>query len=219
MTSFRQIEANRRNARLSTGPVTEEGKRKSRQNALRHGLTAETVIDALEDAEDYAAFEMAVAADYDAQSAVERELVLRLASLLWRLRRASAIETGLFRIQAKHLLQFRRRRQAHQKRQEVIDELYGPADASGNDLRPDQTDLARGIDARAPSPDALADQTDDLTHAFVRLSNLPTYPLDRLSRYEATLWRQACQILFALQYLDRRKPWDIMQNRARRCGP
>jgi len=71
MTSFRQIEANRRNAGLSTGPVTEEGKRKSRQNAVRHGLTAETVIDALEDAEDYAAFEMAVIADYDAQSVVE----------------------------------------------------------------------------------------------------------------------------------------------------
>ena len=44
MSSFRQIEANRRNARLSKGPVTEEGKRKSRQNAVRHGLTAETVI-------------------------------------------------------------------------------------------------------------------------------------------------------------------------------
>ena len=69
MSSFRQIEANRRNARLSTGPVTEEGKRKSRQNALRHGLTSETVIDALEDAEDHAAFEMAVTADYDAPSA------------------------------------------------------------------------------------------------------------------------------------------------------
>ena len=218
MASFRQIEANRRNARLSTGPVTEEGKRKSRQNALRHGLTAETVIDALEDAKDYAAFEMAVAADYDAQSAVERELVLRLASLLWRLRRATAIETGLFRIQAKHLLQFRRRRQADRDRQTIIDELYGNADASRDDLRPDQNDLARGIDTRAPSPDALADQTDDLTHAFVRLSNLATYPLDRLSRYEATLWRQAGQILFALQCLDRRKPWDIMKHRARR-GP
>ena len=115
MTSFRQIEANRRNARLSTGPVTEEGKKKSRQNAVRHGLTAETVIDALEDAEDYAAFEMAITADYDAQSAVERELVLRLASLLWRLRRATAIESGLFKIQAKHLLQFRQRRRAHQR--------------------------------------------------------------------------------------------------------
>jgi hypothetical protein len=97
------------------------------------------VIDALEDAEDYAAFEMAVAADYDAQSAVEREPVLRLASLLWRLRRATAIESGLFRIQAKHLLQFRRRRQAHRDRQTIIDELYGTADVSGDDLRPDQT--------------------------------------------------------------------------------
>jgi len=95
MTSFRQIEANRCNAQLSTGPVTEEGKRRSRQNAVRHGLTAETVIDALEGAEDYAAFEMAVTADYDAQSAVERELALRLASLLWRLRRTTAIESGL----------------------------------------------------------------------------------------------------------------------------
>ena len=74
--------------------------------SLRHGLTAKTVIDALEDAEDYAAFEMTVTADYEAQSAVERELVLRLASLLWRLRRATTIESGLFKIQAKHLLQF-----------------------------------------------------------------------------------------------------------------
>jgi hypothetical protein len=114
MTSFRQIEANRRNAQLSTGPKTEEGKSRSRRNAVRHGLTAETVIDALESAEDYAAFEIAVTSDYDARTAVEQELILRLASLLWRLRRATAIETGLFRIQAQHLLQFRERRRAPQ---------------------------------------------------------------------------------------------------------
>jgi len=71
MTSFRQIEANRRNAQLSTGPGTEEGKRRSRQNAVRHGLTAETVIDALEDVDDYAAFEMAITTDYDAQQSRE----------------------------------------------------------------------------------------------------------------------------------------------------
>jgi hypothetical protein len=35
MTYLRQIEANRRNARLSTGPVTQEGEMRSRQNALR----------------------------------------------------------------------------------------------------------------------------------------------------------------------------------------
>ena len=94
MTSFRQIEANRRNALRSTGPITEEGKRRSRQNALRHGLTAETVVETVEDIEDYRGFEAAVIASYDARDAVERELVLRLASLLWRLRRATAIETG-----------------------------------------------------------------------------------------------------------------------------
>src|SRR5215204_2594576 len=102
MTSFRQIEANRRNARKSTGPISEDGKQRSRCNALRHGLTAETVIGMLEDAQDYKAFEATIIADYDAQSAVERELVLRLASLLWRLRRATTMETGLFDIQAEH---------------------------------------------------------------------------------------------------------------------
>ena len=39
-------------------------------------------------------FEAAIIADY-AETAVERELVLRLASLLWRLRRIIAIEIDL----------------------------------------------------------------------------------------------------------------------------
>jgi hypothetical protein len=209
MSSFRQIEANRRNARLSTGPVTEDGKRISRQNALRHGLTAETVIAALEDAEDYAAFEMAVTADYDAQTAVERELVLRLASLLWRLRRATAIESGLFKIQAKHLLQFRQRRQAQQERQTIIESMYRSALATEEDMQQDHhKPCSSTFDPGPPSTGEPADPSGDLTRAFVRLTNLPTYPLDRLSRYEATLWRQACQVLFTLQCLDRRKPWE-----------
>jgi hypothetical protein len=61
------------------------------------------VIDILEDVDDYRGFEAAVIADYDARTAVERELVLRLASLFWRLRRATAIETDLLRIQAEVL--------------------------------------------------------------------------------------------------------------------
>jgi hypothetical protein len=213
MTSFRQIQANRRNTQLSTGPVTEEGKRRSRQNAVRHGLTAETVIDALEDAEDYAAFEMAVTADYDAQSAVERELVPRLASLLWRLRRATAIESGLFKIQARHLLDFRQRRLAHQKRQTIIDNICRDAVGTDEDMRQNEDESTSSLDPGSQSTTSPADQSDDLTRAFVRLSNLPTYPLDRLSRYEATLWRQACQILFTLQCLERRKPWATLRLR------
>src|SRR5438270_188545 len=112
MSSLRQIEANRRNAVKNTGPRTEAGKEQSRRNAVRHGLTAETVIEILEDPDDYRAFEATIIADYDARTAVERELVLRLASLLWRIRRATGIETDLLRIQAEIL---RERRQAAQQ--------------------------------------------------------------------------------------------------------
>src|SRR3954465_4281278 len=137
MSSFRQIDANRRNAQLSTGPVTEEGKKRSRRNAVRHGLTAETVIDALEDADDYTVFELSITADYDAQSATERELVLRLASLLWRLRRATTIESGLFKIQARYLLQFRQKRNAHQERQKIIEEMYHNAVTPAEGAQPE----------------------------------------------------------------------------------
>jgi hypothetical protein len=41
---------------------------------------------------------MSITAEFDAQTAVERELVSRLASLLWRLRRSTAIETALLQI-------------------------------------------------------------------------------------------------------------------------
>ena len=116
--------------------LREEGKQRSRCNAVRHGLTAETVIGALEDAEDYQAFEAAIIADYDAQSAVERELVLRLASLLWRLRRATTMETGLFEIQAEHLSEFRQALQINPASREIVHAMFGRADLVSFDRDP-----------------------------------------------------------------------------------
>src|SRR5208282_5331849 len=205
MTSPSQIEANRRNACKSTGPITKEGKQRSRCNAVRHGLTAETVIGALEDAEDYKAFEAAIIADYDVQSAVERELVLRVASLLWRLRRATTMETGLFEIQADFLCEISQGRRTQPKPQEIVCGRFGQVVAE-----PDQAShgITNGTDAPAGSGPKSVDPATDLARCFLRLANLPSYPLDRLSRYEAILWRQAGQILFALDALDRRKPQE-----------
>ena len=45
----------------------------------------------------------------------------------------------------------------------------------------------------------------DIVDSFLRLAALPTFPLDRLSRYEHMLWRQARQIVFTLESLRRRK--------------
>jgi hypothetical protein len=151
MTSFKQFEANRRNARKSTGPTSEEGKQRSRCNAVRHGLTAETVIGALEDAEDYKTFEAAIIADYDAQSAVERELVLRLASLLWRLRRATTIETGLFESQAGQPGGLNQPRQVPPSSREVVCALFGRADSGSFDADPASHGSTYGVKSH-PNP-------------------------------------------------------------------
>jgi hypothetical protein len=185
MSSLKQIEANRRNALKSTGPTTPEGKERSRCNAVRHGLTAETVIADLEDADDYQAFEAAVTADYDAQTAVERELVLRLASVLWRLRRATGIESGVF------------------------ERVHNEAVATKNS--------AKGAESRATAKlfvIGTTTTTDDgsqcdpeikaiIADHFITLAELPAFPLDRLSRYEHLLWRQASQLVVTLENLKR----------------
>jgi hypothetical protein len=202
MTSFRQIEANRRNARKSTGPTTEEGKQRSRCNAVRHGLTAETVIGALEDADDYQAFEAAIIADYDAQSAVERELVLRLTSLLWRLRRATTMETGLFEIQADHLREFRHAREIQGSSRDLISAIFArkpvglDCDFSAERSVSTATEF---ISDRVPrNAEPVNSPVAELGRCFLRLANLPNFVFDRLSRYEVTLWRQVGQVLFAL---------------------
>jgi hypothetical protein len=217
MTSSRQIDANRRNSRKSTGPATEEGKQRSRCNAVRHGLTAETVIGALEDADDYQAFEAAIIADYDAQSAVERELVLRLASLLWRLRRATTMETGLFEIQAGHLNVFRRAREVHPASQESGPMMIGSPHLVSFDRDPIPRAILSATETEpgsAPnSVELAADPSVEQARCFLRLANLPNYALDRLSRYEYTLWRQAGQILVVLDHLNRRKPQERKRSR------
>lgn len=205
MTSLKQIEANRRNALRSTGPRSEDGKQRASQNAVRHGLTAETVIEPLEDAEDYKAFEQAVAADYDAETAVERELVLRLASLLWRLRRTTSIETGLMQIEGEILHEQEQTRQKQKTsrdgtltalfrlRKRATDGLPGWNEGSGNHHALDSP--GAHFDAASASPDV---QSNVAQH-FLRVANLDNGVFERLGRYEMALWRQVRQTLFTLE--------------------
>ena len=86
--------------------------------------------------------------------------------------------------------------------------MYRNALATEEEMQQDDETSSDALKPDPPSTEEPADGAEDLTRAFVRLADLPTYPLDRLSRYEATLWRQACQILFTLECLDHRKPWE-----------
>jgi hypothetical protein len=191
MISLQRLEANRRNALRSTGPRTEDGKQRSRLNAVRHGLIAETVVGSLEDAEDYKAFEAAIVADYDAETAVARELVLRLASLLWRLRRANAIEADLFEIHAEAL---------QERRLAVRSPTQGP-EPSGEHVF-EYTTHDEPDECQQSNSDHLAGEYKNsirhLTHSFLHLAKLDSRAFERLNRYEAALWRQTKQTLYAL---------------------
>ena len=97
MASKRQIRANRRNARKSTGPKTEAGKAASAANAISHGLTA--AGDVLLQDESVDAFEELqrdMLADLAPQGALQGMLARRIVQLLWRLDRAARLEAELF---------------------------------------------------------------------------------------------------------------------------
>jgi hypothetical protein len=173
---------------------------------VRHGLCAETVIEIVEDVEDYKGFESAIIADYDARTVVEREMVLRLASLLWRIRRATSIETDLMRIQAEILRDYRcqskRAPEFYYSVLEAESALETKKDLQKNWNDEDSVRGPGGESDFRSDPDAVGFR--DLTYSFQRLTNLDNGAFDRLGRYEAALWRQVVQVLFVLQPRKRR---------------
>jgi hypothetical protein len=93
-----RLEANRQNAKHSTGPRTEEGKQRSRLNASRHGLTAQVRL--LPEAERLAAeaFMQPIIEGFSPVGSHETLLARGIAEAHWRLARARAIEENLFAI-------------------------------------------------------------------------------------------------------------------------
>ena len=95
MSTAAQQQANKQNAKHSTGPRTAEGKQRSSQNALKHGLCA---LDPLIPGEDPEAFQehfCEIELDLQPASAIESQLVEQIADVSWRLKRLSRIEAAV----------------------------------------------------------------------------------------------------------------------------
>ena len=91
-----QIAANRENAKKSTGPRTEEGKRRSSINACRHGLTGRVVVLPEEDLAAYQAFSKELFDSLAPETPVERQYAQTFVDTQWRLNRVRSIEDGMF---------------------------------------------------------------------------------------------------------------------------
>jgi hypothetical protein len=170
-------------------------RRRSRRRAWRGGLADQTIVRNLEDARSYRAFERTLIGNVDPRSIIELALVHRLASLLWRLRRACAIETGLFEIQGELLSacrQYRSRGQpetlqtpAQPNGHKIAPASNGRADSLPSDQEPQSTSMRPSL---APWSKSTA-----IAQCFLHLSKLDPSLLDRVGSYEERLWRQAAQ--------------------------
>jgi hypothetical protein len=200
MASAKQIAANRRNAKRSTGPRTPAGKEITRLNAVRHGLTG-TAQAFLPD-EDPAAFDALRArlrTELGPESALEEGLVDQIASLLWRIARAERLEVAVLTQQV-----FERRRQlAYREAHEMewgtgrglryISEDDTETEPLYNEVR------EREKAAEVAQRDALA----MLGHAYAEQA--PT--LDKLQRYETQLRRHLERTLGELDWGGARFNW------------
>ena len=195
-------------------------RRRSRRRAWRDGLADQTVVRNVEDFRAYRAFERTLVGSIDPRSVLELELVHRLASLLWRLRRANAIETGLFELLGE-ALPARRQDPSRAPRQPGTPSTRanGHSKVPGSNGRDDTP--ASGQETLSTSvhpPLASWSNSRTIAQCFLRLCRLDPTLLDRVGAYEARLWRQAAQTIWTLEAM-RQPPPPMRQRLRHRAAP
>jgi hypothetical protein len=212
MTSEAQVEANRRNARKSTGPRTQEGKEASRRNALRHGLAAEHIAIFDEDPDDFCRFHAEMLEALLPLGADERMLADRVAMGSWRLRRVWRMEAAAMNEAALAIAHARGRAALKRTLQRELEaEPPQAQEPSGKAKeRPSPAalaaDVVRGlsdeeVERLAVSGDAPAEREPALPDTLV----WPERAMAALSRYEAQIARDIARATRELRELQARR--------------
>jgi len=92
MASLKQIDANRRNAQKSTGPTSPDGKARSSQNAVKHGLTSKEFFLKEGEEPEFSDFLAAFHDDLQPEGALEDDLFRQFTHAAWGLRRCRRLE-------------------------------------------------------------------------------------------------------------------------------
>jgi hypothetical protein len=96
MASPLQLAANKANAQFSTGPKTDRTKQRTRLNAYRHGLTGQICIFTPEEREAFDDHCTGIREALEPVGALELDLAQSIAEDRWRLKRARAVESGIY---------------------------------------------------------------------------------------------------------------------------
>ena len=96
MTTQSQINANRQNAKKSTGPKTPEGKAAASQNSIKHGLLARSNVLSSESQQEFDLHRNLLFEELAPATPMESILTDRIVSLTWRLKRTETLQTQTF---------------------------------------------------------------------------------------------------------------------------
>ena len=151
-----QINANRENAKLSTGPTTDAGKETVSQNRRTHGLIGRFQLHGEECSEDYRHLIEEIYTEYEPQSATERRLANSLIQHYWLMQRAIRLQGEVLGEDDKKLSLYMRYQSTHER-------SYYKA----------QKELKASVKERVKLKNGFEQQTrkDELTEARTRLAH------------------------------------------------
>jgi len=202
MTTKKQIEANKQNALVSTGPVTPEGKVIAAQNAVKHGIFARDLLitagDGKEDEQEYSELLNGLIVSLHPTGQMECLLVEKIAADYWRLRRVLRFESGSIR----KLLDM------------AVSDYYEKADYFGNKEHKDNEQIDEEISGYRDKQDKdsqrriLELERKKVRNKFaeevvVKINSLPsTDTYEKVIKYEKAIQRSILQNLALLKRLQ-----------------
>ena len=186
MATEKQWESNRANAKRSTGPRSAQGKAQSSMNACKHGLTAQTVVIDAEDPLQFDSLCKGLEQEFEPHSLIERELIERLAGIVWRLRRIPRFEAALIQSRCSEVSFIK-------NRTELAAEV-----ASGLVLQEPIGTIIAAIETKQKPPEPPGDK---MGLALIRDSQHQD-ALGKLSRHEAALMNAFTKTLQMLHFIQ-----------------
>jgi hypothetical protein len=195
VTSEKKAEANRQNARKSTGPKTPEGKEAARRNALRHGILSKQVLLPGDDGEALRELGESLSTELQPHGELENLLVDRIIATVWKLRRLDRVEAGIFAWEHHEELAERAEREAREY-EEADEGFFGPEIVV--------TNKAKHAEAMSRARRIRSEQEDEavaLGRTFARDAD-GANAFSKLSRYETARDRQLYKALHELERLQ-----------------
>ena len=200
MASERQNEANRRNAQLSTGPRTADGRARVALNALKHGLTGKQFVLPGEDPAEFDAFRSDLIADLAPQGVLEEIFAEKIVADAWRFRRAMQLMAALYqreeRQNAFSVASAKVSSCETSFMQEMTESAYS---GYKTEVRPDRREAHQA--AVAKLQELHAEPVPPLVSLLSLLEGLQP-KLSNLERYETTFLRSLTRALHELQRLQ-----------------